>query len=318
MKLRPIVLPPRVLSQLRLFLVALQFYSRIPVTGRLAAWLGHDPAWLAPATRYFPLVGVVVASLTAIVYATFGLLLPHSVALVVAIAAGLMLTGAFHEDGLADTCDALGGHHDRARLLAIMQDSRIGTYGAAALILMLVGRFEILAALDPSWVGVTLVTAAAASRGCAIIVIWTLPYLRSEPAVTATPTSTAGEPDPLASGGASAGFASPGKQPIAKPIAHNIAAIDTLIALAIAIAPSVLAALWTGQLRIFFFGMVCAGIALLWLRRRLRIRLGGYTGDTLGAVQQLTEIAFMAGALAMMALAAEGIGPDGAPADTLD
>jgi adenosylcobinamide-GDP ribazoletransferase len=263
--------------ELRLFLVALQFYSRLPVTGRLAAWLGHDPAWLAPASRYFPLVGVVVAGLTATVYATCGLALPHTAALVAAIAAGLLLTGAFHEDGLADYCDAMGGHHSRERLLEIMRDSRIGTYGAAALVLVLLGRYEILAALDPSWVGVFLVCAAAASRGGAVLVMFTLPYLRAE------------------------------ESGIAKPLAQGVSLRDAAIALAFAVAPSLLAALYTGEARIFAAGLVATLVAALWMRRRVRLRLGGYTGDCLGAIQQIAEIAFLAAALAAMALAPEGI-----------
>ena len=257
--------------ELRLFLVAMQFYSRLPVPRSLLGWMGWDPGWLAPATRYFPLVGVLVASLTAVVYAACGLVLPHGVALAVAMAAGLMLTGAFHEDGLADYCDAMGGHHDRERLLEIMKDSRIGTYGAAALVLMLLGRFETLAALDPSWVGASLVCAAAASRGCSVAVMATLPYLRDQ------------------------------GQAIAKPIAQGLKPADGAVAFAIALAPCLLAALWTGERAVFLSGLGCAALATAWLRRRIRIRLGGYTGDCLGAVQQISELAFLLGALAMMA-----------------
>ena len=76
--------------ELRLFLVAMQFYSRLPVPRSLLGWMGWDPGWLAPATRYFPLVGVLVASLTAVLYAACGLVLPHGVALAVAMAAGLI------------------------------------------------------------------------------------------------------------------------------------------------------------------------------------------------------------------------------------
>jgi adenosylcobinamide-GDP ribazoletransferase len=271
--------------ELRLFLVALQFYSRLPVTGRLAAWLGHDPGWLAPATRYFPLIGIVVAGLSATVYALCGLLLPHPVALVAAIAAGLMLTGAFHEDGFADYCDAMGGHHSRERLLEIMRDSRIGTYGAAGLLLMLLGRFEVLTALDPSWVGVSMICAAAASRGVAVLLMLTLPYLRAE------------------------------ESGIAKPLAQGVSLRDAGIALAIAVAPSVAAALYTGERAIFVAGLAAAVATAAWMRRRVRTRLGGYTGDCLGATQQLAEIAFLAAALALMALTPEGIsfeipGPD--------
>jgi adenosylcobinamide-GDP ribazoletransferase len=112
---------------------------------------------------------------------------PHPVALLLAMAAGLMLTGAFHEDGLADYCDAMGGHHERARLLEIMHDSRIGTYGAAGLVMMLVGRFQTLAAIDPSWIGVLLVSSATMSRGCSVAIMITLPYARQDGVAIAKP-----------------------------------------------------------------------------------------------------------------------------------
>ena len=268
--------------QLRLFLVALQFYSRLPVTGRLASWLGHDPNWLAPATRYFPVVGLLVASLTAIVYAGCGLVLPHPVALMVAMTAGLMLTGAFHEDGLADYCDAMGGHHERTRLLEIMHDSRIGTYGAAGLIMMLMGRFQALAAVDPSWIGVLLVTAATMSRGCSVAIMVTLPYARTDAAA------------------------------MAKPIAQNLSIEDAAIAVVLAITPVTLAALWTGEIAVFAAAALGAVAMTAWMRRRIRLRLGGYTGDCLGAVQQLTELAFLVGALAVLAAGAESGGDSGA------
>ena len=274
--------------QLRLFLVALQFYSRLPVTGRLAHWLGHDPAWLAPATRYFPLVGLLVASLTAIVYAGCGLVLPHPVALMVAMAAGLMLTGAFHEDGLADYCDAMGGHHERAKLLEIMHDSRIGTYGAAGLVMMLVGRFQTLAAIDPSWIGVLLVTSAAMSRGCSVAIMVTLPYARIEGAA------------------------------IAKPIAQQLSLEDAAVAIALAIVPVALAALWTGEISVFAAAAVCSIAMTAWMRRRIRLRLGGYTGDCLGAVQQLAELAFLIGALAMLAAGTESGALEAPAADNIE
>ena len=274
--------------QLRLFLVALQFYSRLPVTGRLAHWMDYDPARLAPATRYFQLVGLVVASLTAIVYAGCGLLLPHPVALMLAMAAGLMLTGAFHEDGLADYCDAMGGHHERARLLEIMHDSRIGTYGAAGLVMMLVGRFQTLAAIDPSWIGVLLVSSATMSRGCSVAIMITLPYARHD------------------------GVA------IAKPIAQNLSLEDAAVAIALAIAPVALAALWTGEIAVYAAAAAGAIAITAWMRRRIRLRLGGYTGDCLGAVQQLAELAFLIGALAVLAAGIESGALEAPAADNIE
>lgn len=270
--------------QLRLFLVALQFYSRIPVTGRLAGWMGWDPSWLGGAVRYFPLVGIVVAIGQALVYIAASTLLPHPVALLLAIAAGLLLTGAFHEDGWADFCDGFGGGNDRERTLAIMRDSRIGAYGAIGVATLLLMRFETLAHIDADWVVATLVCAAAFSRGCSVLVMASLRYARDE------------------------------SDAKAKPIAEHVTGLDTVVALAFAIAPSAALVAWTGD------GMPVAaagGVALLAtaiLRRMMRRRLGGYTGDALGAVQQLAEIGFLIGLLAVLGLPPEA-GADDPGAD---
>jgi len=204
------------------------------------------------------------------------------------MAAGLMLTGAFHEDGLADYCDAMGGHHERARLLEIMHDSRIGTYGAAGLVMMLVGRFQTLAAIDPSWIGVLLVSSATMSRGCSVAIMITLPYARQD------------------------GVA------IAKPIAQNLSLEDAAVALALAIAPVALAALWTGEIAVFAAAAAGAIAITAWMRRRIRLRLGGYTGDCLGAVQQLAELAFLIGALAVLAAGIESGALEAPAADNIE
>lgn len=274
--------------QLRLFLVALQFYSRLRVTGRLAAWVGDDPLRLAPATRFFPLVGLVVASLSAVVYAAAGVMLPHEVALVGAIGAGLLLTGAFHERGLAGYCAAMGGHADRARLIETMHDSHIGTYGAVGLLMVLLGRFQALAAVDPSWIGVSLMTAAGLSRGCSVGVMVSLPRLR---------------------------FDAPG---LVEPIAHTIAREDAVIAVAMAAIPVALAAIWTGEYAVFGVATAFAVLTAAWLRRRMRRRLGGCSGACLGAVQQFTELAFLVGALAMLAAGADPGAADPPAPDNVD
>ncbi len=261
--------------QLRLLLVAIQFYSRIPIAGRVAAWMGWDHAWLAKATRYFPLVGVLVASLTAFVYAMCGLWLPHGVALLLAMAAGLLLTGAFHEDGFADFCDGFGGGATPERTLEIMHDSRIGAYGAIGVAMLLLLRFEALDSVDPSWIGVSMVTAAAFSRGCAVLIMATMPYAR------VAETSKA------------------------KPVAQHVAPMDAGIALALAVLPALAASWWTGSPGIFGTAAALAIAATFAMRRLLRRRLAGYTGDCLGAVQCVAEVAFLVGIVATLAVAVE-------------
>jgi len=261
--------------QLRLFLVALQYYSRIPVTGRLAAWMGWEDGWLGRATRYFPLVGIVVALLQGAMYVGASVALPHPVALLLALAAGLLLTGAFHEDGWADFCDGFGGRVDRARTLEIMRDSRIGAYGAIGVATMLMLRFETLAHVDTDWIVVSMLCAAPFSRGCSVLVMASLPYARDDDGANA------------------------------KPVARDVNATDTLIASVIAVAPVAVLAAWTGDATTGLLGLSFALLATAAMRRTIRRRLGGYTGDCLGAVQQVAEAAFLIGVLVVLGATVE-------------
>jgi adenosylcobinamide-GDP ribazoletransferase len=258
------------LEQLRLFLVALQFYTRIPVTGRVADWMGWDDTRLGRATRYFPLAGIVVALGQALVYMASSIVLPHPVALLLALGAGLLLTGAFHEDGWADFCDGFGGGNDRERTLAIMRDSRIGAYGAIGVGTLLLLRFETLAHVDADWVVVTLLCAAAVSRGCAVLVMASLRYAREEDDARA------------------------------KPVARNVTVFDTLLALVFAAVPGVVLTQWTGDATPVAVAAALALLVTALMRRMIAKRLAGYTGDCLGAVQQVAEVAFLIGMLAVL------------------
>ena len=121
--------------ELRLFFVALQFLTRLPIPAWVSQDDGFDPGWLNACVRYFPLVGVLVGGCGAAVLALASLGWPPLVVAVLAVAATVWVTGALHEDGLADTFDALGSQVSRDEALSIMKDSRIGTYGAVALAL---------------------------------------------------------------------------------------------------------------------------------------------------------------------------------------
>ncbi len=160
------------IRQGQLLVCAAQFLTRLP-TPRLGAF---EPDWIARSARYFPLVGQLVGLLSAAVWLAAGRFWPGLPAAVLAVAAGVLATGGFHEDGLADTADGLGDGQDRERRLAIMKDSRIGGYGALALGLMLTLRIGLLAGLSP-WSGaLALVVAHGGARAAAVMVMAALPY----------------------------------------------------------------------------------------------------------------------------------------------
>ncbi|MRW88192.1 adenosylcobinamide-GDP ribazoletransferase [Pseudoduganella sp. FT26W] len=253
------------MHQVRLFFTALQFFTRLPIP----RWVGFDPAWLNQASRYFPLVGVVVALITGAAYALAAWLLPAPVAVVISTAAGIYATGAFHEDGFADMCDGFGGGMTPERVLEIMKDSRIGAYGAIGTICMLALKLVTLSML-PSLAAIgALLAAHPLSRLMATSLIWRLDYARAE-----------------------------GK---AKPLAQKMRSIEFLIAAISAPLPA-LAVVALGWLpaAALIAGVVTAVIATIWLARKFVRRIGGYTGDCLGAVQQVTEIMFYLCALAAM------------------
>ena len=124
---------------IRHYLLALQFFTRIPVTGKLANWVGYSPAMLRASAAHFPGVGWLVGALLAGLSALLWRVLPANTFAPLVVAAlgtamGILLTGAFHEDGLADVADGLGGSLERNRALEIMKDSRVGAVGVVGVV----------------------------------------------------------------------------------------------------------------------------------------------------------------------------------------
>ena len=244
------------MQQLRLFFIALQFFTRLPIP----RWVGFQPEWLQHASRYFPLVGCVVAAVAAGVYALAALVLPAPLAAVLSTAASIYVTGAFHEDGFADTCDGLGGGMTRERVLEIMKDSRVGAYGAIGIVCMLGVKCTALAMLPPASAIAALFLAHPLSRLAATALIWRMDYARDQ-----------------------------GK---AKPVAQQMRGAEFAIAAVTAVLPgAVLVA--SGQLTFAWLAacIAAAALAACWLASKFQARLQGYTGDCLGAVQQLAEVA---------------------------
>lgn len=244
------------LHQVRLFFVALQFFTRLPIP----AWVGFEPHWLQHAARYFPLVGLVVGGISAAVYALAAWALPATVGAVLATCAGVLATGAFHEDGFADVCDGLGGCVSAERAMAIMKDSRIGAYGAIGIALLLGLKCATLAALAPASAVAALLLAHPTSRLAACTLIWGLDYVRS--------TNSK-----------------------AKPLAQHMSAGELALATASVALVVLGVGLW-GALgwRPIALALALAAALCAYMARGFVRRLGGYTGDCLGAVQQVSEV----------------------------
>jgi adenosylcobinamide-GDP ribazoletransferase len=130
-------------TQVELFFIALGFFTRLPVPG----WVEFAPEKLGQAARFLPWVGWIIGLISAAVYGLAVQVLPVDLSMVLAMVASIRATGAFHEDGWADTCDGLGGGWSRAQILAIMKDSRIGSYGTIGLVVMLLAKYLALADL---------------------------------------------------------------------------------------------------------------------------------------------------------------------------
>jgi adenosylcobinamide-GDP ribazoletransferase len=240
--------------------VALAFLTRLPAAPAPTA----DGASLGASVVMFPIVGALIGLLGGGGYAlVFWLGVPPLPAAVVALATTIWLTGALHEDGLADVADGFGGGRTLEDKLRIMRDPRIGSYGALALILDLLARAGALAALAGPWtVAAALVVAGAVSRGALPPVMAMLPYARTDGLAAA-----AGRPHPLRAAAA-----------------VLVAALIAVALLGKAAAPALLAG-------------AGAAFAVAWLARR---QIGGHTGDVLGAVQQLTEIGVLLGIVAAL------------------
>lgn len=260
--------------QWRYFLLALGFFTRLPVP----SFPDFQESDLNHSARYFPLVGVLVGLLAAITWWLAALLFPASIAVLCSMAVTIYLTGAFHEDGLADSADGLGGGLDRKRKLEIMQDSRLGSYGAVALVGMLLFKFHTLSALPAAMLPFSLIAGHALSRLAAVYIMATTQYAR--PAGKSKPLATTLTKNDL-------WFAS-------------VFGLWSWIGFA--------SLLWlnhggTGALRFLLLTALPVFLVWEWWRRLLLRNLQGYTGDTLGATQQLTELAFYLGLLAWSQLA---------------
>lgn len=238
--------------EIRVFLTAVMYFTRIPVP----SWTGHSEEQLSASARYFPLVGALVGAVCAAVFALSALVFTRETSVVLAIASGVLLTGAFHEDGFADFCDGFGGGWRKEHILEIMRDSRIGAFGTIGIVLLFLAKYHLYLEAGTQRIPWLFVASHSFSRFAPCLVSALIPYARDD--------------------------ANP------KPVAKGIHKRDLALAFLFAIAPLFWVQRWSVVAAVA--AVLLAALLFAWYVRKW---IGGYTGDCLGALQQISELVFI-------------------------
>ena len=239
--------------EVRIFFTALMFFTRIPCP----KWVDHSEEYLNKASKYFPVIGIIVGAISALIYWLFQLIFPAEIALIFSMIASVMITGAFHEDGFADVCDGFGGGWTKEKILLIMKDSRLGTFGVIGLALILLLKWSVLKYFPVNILMIALISGHAISRLNAVSLIFTDTYARDDDSSKS------------------------------KPLATKMSSGELIFATLFGIAPL---ALFTNAY--VFLTLVPLLLVRWYFSRYFKKWIGGYTGDCLGAVQQVSEVVF--------------------------
>ncbi len=250
-------------NQLHIFLNAIMFYTRIPVPKNLP----YSDEILNRSTRYFPFIGWIVGGIGAAVFYGLQFVFPPELAILLSMLVTIFVTGAFHEDGFADFCDGFGGGYTKEKILTIMKDSRIGTYGSVGLIGILTAKFMSLHAIEVSQIPLMLFAGHSLSRLMPILVIYSSEYSRDDASSKS------------------------------KPIGKKGKGIDFMLALFFGLAFLVFLPL-TYSLAILPVLLITTFVFKSYITRKI----SGYTGDCLGALQQISEVIFYLGWVAFQNL----------------
>jgi adenosylcobinamide-GDP ribazoletransferase len=250
--------------EIRIFFTALMFYTRIPCP----KWVDHSEEYINLSTRYFPAVGWIVGAIVFLIFKLSHLIFPIEVSVILSMIAGVFVTGAFHEDGFADVCDGFGGGWTKEKILLIMKDSRLGTYGVVGLIFIFLIKFYVLGELASGsfyLFACVIIAAHSVSRLSAVIIIFTSWYAREND----------------------------GK---ANPLAKKISVRTFGVAITLGAIPMIL----LSYINVYFvIATVPVVLITAYLRRYFVKWIDGYTGDCLGATQQINEVAFYLSCLAI-------------------
>jgi adenosylcobinamide-GDP ribazoletransferase len=249
---------------MRVFIIALQFLTRIPINKDLKA----SDEDFAKGVVFFPLIGLIIGAFNLIVLIAASRLLGGVFPAVCCLIAGTAITGGMHVDGLADTCDGIFSSRTRDRMLEIMRDSRIGTIGTIAVIFDYMLKLSLLSMLSGKVLYAAVLLSPAAARTLMVILIKTSVYARSGPGMGGLYLE---------------------KQTMGATIFAAVFGLAIIL---------VFSGVWGADAF-----MVCAVLLFLY-RRFIYSKLQGMTGDTLGAANEVIEIAFI---LVFAVLAGRGI-----------
>lgn len=234
------------------FFTSISFFTRIPV----ARWADFSERGMAMSLLFFPIVGWLVGGLVALCFGVIAAYIPIFPALVISTLFGILITGAFHEDGLADVCDGFGGGYTKQRVLQIMKDSQIGTYGTIGIVMTLLLKIALLASIPFQHIPLSILAAHSLSRALPVWVTRFLPYARLDDKNSKSAT-----------------------------IAHKHNIPFYLFTSITGIAPLFL----MSDTKLFLLIPILA-ILLIAAINRFRKHIQGYTGDCLGALQQISEL----------------------------
>lgn len=233
------------------FIIALQFLTRLPLS-RLVA---YSPLHAQKSPVYYPLAGVFIGAISYFIFSLFNLVVSDQSALLASIIATILLTGALHEDGFADCCDGFGGGWEKHDILRIMKDSRLGTYGVMGIGCILSLKYQLLTEVSVNHLCIALLLGHGLSRFFAITFMQSLAYAQED------------------------------QESKVRAHAASLSKSDLLIAFA----PILLLLFYLPLTLTLIIGLVLACL-YYWLKHNFVKRIGGYTGDCLGAAQQISEV----------------------------
>ena len=246
-------------EEIRIFFTALMFYTRIPCPKNI----DHSPDYINKATRYFPLIGWIVGAISFLVFGLSYYLLDSNIAVVCSLIAGVLVTGAFHEDGLADVFDGFGGGWTKTKILDIMKDSRVGAYGVIALIFLFALKYfalnNLLIKIETHHfflIALIFISYHSLARLTAINIVFTSHYSREDE------TSKA------------------------KPIAKSHSYKEIVGAYFFGLLPLTVLCAFQWQ---YCFVLIPLALLFFYSKRYFNKWIDGYTGDCLGAVEQIAE-----------------------------
>lgn len=259
-------------TEWKIFLTAVQFLTRIRVPSSTI----HEPALLQQAPRYFPVVGWIVGALSALAFLVFSRYISSDAGILASMITGLMVTGAFHEDGFADVCDGMGGGWTKEKILQIMKDSRIGAFGAIGLMAIFASKFVLLKELSPFTPSLAHPTSSPFYnyRYFIVGVLAAHSISRLMPVLVMQSSDYVSDPD----------------QSKSRDLANRrLSGSGLVVAVLLALTPYAFLP-WP-----FWLTILPALYATYELNRYFRRWIGGYTGDCLGAIQQVTELVIYLG-----------------------